>query len=254
MVVTPRRAIAFSPLSSGFVPFPLTPGEDLERSTLGDDSVTLILPHRILIFREGDSQLVEPHPLSVRTVEALTITVTGLTDLGPHPVLQRRRDSVATLEYPRSSPRLVRMAYVGTPMLPRLPKAEGSGSTNGTRSRTRSRDTLAKLEKGRNRASPETLTLLDLVAAIADEADDGRGSRRDDPAPDRDRPGHPGRELPLPRRQPPQGLKRRSSPSAPVSPLERDHHVVDAGRVLRVGQHAAVARELLAPAAVSAST
>ena len=56
VVVTPRRAVAFSPRSSGFVPYPLAPGEDPERSTLGDDSVTLILPHKILIFRAGDSR------------------------------------------------------------------------------------------------------------------------------------------------------------------------------------------------------
>jgi hypothetical protein len=56
VVLTPRRAVAFSPLSSGFVEYPLTPGEVPERSTLGDDSVTLVLPHRVLIFRAGDKQ------------------------------------------------------------------------------------------------------------------------------------------------------------------------------------------------------
>jgi hypothetical protein len=56
VVVTPRRAVAFSPLSNGFIEYPLTPGESPERSTLGDDSVTLILPHRILIFRAGDKR------------------------------------------------------------------------------------------------------------------------------------------------------------------------------------------------------
>ena len=56
VVVTPRQAVAFSPLSNGFVAYPLTPGEDPERSTLGDDSVTLILPHWVLIFRAGDKQ------------------------------------------------------------------------------------------------------------------------------------------------------------------------------------------------------
>ena len=53
-IVTPRRAIGFSPLSNGFVEFVLLPDEDLERSTLSDDSVTLVLPHRILVFRAGD--------------------------------------------------------------------------------------------------------------------------------------------------------------------------------------------------------
>jgi hypothetical protein len=53
-IVTPRRAIAFSPRSNGFVEFTLLPTEDLERSTLADDSITLVLPHRILIFRAGD--------------------------------------------------------------------------------------------------------------------------------------------------------------------------------------------------------
>jgi hypothetical protein len=56
VVVTPRRAIAFSPLSNGFVEYSLTPAENYERATLGDDSVTLILPHRVLIFRAGDRQ------------------------------------------------------------------------------------------------------------------------------------------------------------------------------------------------------
>ena len=53
-IITPRRAIGFSPLSNGFVEFTLLPTEDLERSTLASDSVTLVLPHRILIFRAGD--------------------------------------------------------------------------------------------------------------------------------------------------------------------------------------------------------
>lgn len=53
-IVTPRRAIAFSPLSNGFVEFVLMPAEDLERSTLSDDSITLVFAHRILIFRAGD--------------------------------------------------------------------------------------------------------------------------------------------------------------------------------------------------------
>ena len=52
-IVTPRRAIGFSPLSNGFVEFTLLPGEDVERSTLASDSVTLVLAHRILIFRAG---------------------------------------------------------------------------------------------------------------------------------------------------------------------------------------------------------
>lgn len=53
-VITPRRAIAVSPRSDGFIEFSLTPKEDVERASLGDASVTLVLPHRILIFREGD--------------------------------------------------------------------------------------------------------------------------------------------------------------------------------------------------------
>jgi hypothetical protein len=53
-VITPRRAIAVSPRSAGFIEFDLSPKEDVERASLGDASVTLVLPHRILIFREGD--------------------------------------------------------------------------------------------------------------------------------------------------------------------------------------------------------
>jgi hypothetical protein len=53
VVLTPRRAVAYSALSHGFIPYPLTPNEIPERATIGDDSVTLILPHRILIFRAG---------------------------------------------------------------------------------------------------------------------------------------------------------------------------------------------------------
>ncbi len=55
-IVTPRRAIGFSALSNGFVEFTLLPTEDLERSTVSDDSVTLVLPHRILVFRAGDKR------------------------------------------------------------------------------------------------------------------------------------------------------------------------------------------------------
>jgi hypothetical protein len=47
-------ATAGSPLSQGFIEFSLSPKEDVERASLGDASVTLVLPHRILIFREGD--------------------------------------------------------------------------------------------------------------------------------------------------------------------------------------------------------
>src|SRR5262249_28881966 len=53
-VVTPRRAIGFSSRSSGFVEEPLSPKEDVERASFSDASVTLILPHKILIFRAGD--------------------------------------------------------------------------------------------------------------------------------------------------------------------------------------------------------
>ena len=53
-VITPRRAIAVSPRSQGFIEFSLTPEEDVERASMGDASVTLVLPHRILIFREDD--------------------------------------------------------------------------------------------------------------------------------------------------------------------------------------------------------
>ena len=53
-VITPRRAIAVSPRSAGFIEFSLSPEEDVERASTGDASVTLVLPHRILIFREGD--------------------------------------------------------------------------------------------------------------------------------------------------------------------------------------------------------
>lgn len=53
-VITPRRAIAVSPRSAGFIEFGLGPKEKVERATLGDASVTLVLANRILIFREGD--------------------------------------------------------------------------------------------------------------------------------------------------------------------------------------------------------
>lgn len=53
-VITPRRAIAVSPLSAGFIEFGLGPKESVERASLGDASVTLVLPNRILIFREAD--------------------------------------------------------------------------------------------------------------------------------------------------------------------------------------------------------
>lgn len=55
-VVTPRRAIAFSSRSKGFVEEPLSPEEDVERASISDASVTLVLPHKILIFRAGDSR------------------------------------------------------------------------------------------------------------------------------------------------------------------------------------------------------
>jgi len=53
-VITPRRAIAVSPRSAGFIEFGLGPKEKVERATLGDASVTLVLANRILIFREND--------------------------------------------------------------------------------------------------------------------------------------------------------------------------------------------------------
>jgi hypothetical protein len=55
-VVTPRRAIAFSSRSKGFVEEPLSPEEDVERTSISDASVTLVLPHKILIFRAGDGR------------------------------------------------------------------------------------------------------------------------------------------------------------------------------------------------------
>lgn len=55
-VVTPRRAIGFSSRSSGFVEEPLSPEEDVERASFSDASVTLVLPHKILIFRAGDKR------------------------------------------------------------------------------------------------------------------------------------------------------------------------------------------------------
>lgn len=54
--ITPRRAIGFSPRSGGFVEFPLTPTEVVERSTLSDDSITLILPNRVIVLQAGDKQ------------------------------------------------------------------------------------------------------------------------------------------------------------------------------------------------------
>ncbi len=55
-VVTPRRAIGFSSRSRGFVEEPLGPEEDVESASLSDASVTLVLPHKILIFRAGDNR------------------------------------------------------------------------------------------------------------------------------------------------------------------------------------------------------
>jgi len=54
LVVTPRRAIGFSARSSGFVVTLLSPQEVVERASFGDASITLVLPHKILIFRLGD--------------------------------------------------------------------------------------------------------------------------------------------------------------------------------------------------------
>jgi len=53
-VITPRRAIAFSNRSKGFVEEPLSPLEDVERASISDVSLTLVLPHKILIYRAGD--------------------------------------------------------------------------------------------------------------------------------------------------------------------------------------------------------
>jgi hypothetical protein len=55
-VVTPRRAIGFSSRSKFFVEEPLSPEEDVESTSISDASVTLVLPHKILIFRSGDSR------------------------------------------------------------------------------------------------------------------------------------------------------------------------------------------------------
>jgi hypothetical protein len=54
VLVTPRRAIGFSARSSGFVEVLLSPQEVVESASFGDSSVTLILPHKILILRLGD--------------------------------------------------------------------------------------------------------------------------------------------------------------------------------------------------------
>lgn len=54
VVITPRRAIGFSARSAGFVDQLLTPQEVVERASFGDASITLVLPHKILIFRLGD--------------------------------------------------------------------------------------------------------------------------------------------------------------------------------------------------------
>lgn len=54
LIVTPRRAIGFSARSSGFVQTLLSPQEVVERASFGDASITLVLPHKILIFRLGD--------------------------------------------------------------------------------------------------------------------------------------------------------------------------------------------------------
>ncbi|HXZ85971.1 MAG TPA: hypothetical protein VEI82_10830 [Myxococcota bacterium] len=54
VIITPRRALGFSARSAGFVEIDLSPQETVERASLGDASVTLVLPHKILIFRLGD--------------------------------------------------------------------------------------------------------------------------------------------------------------------------------------------------------
>lgn len=55
-IVTPRRAIGFSALSNFFVEQPLGPFEVVQGVSLSDVSVTLLLPHKVLIFRAGDNR------------------------------------------------------------------------------------------------------------------------------------------------------------------------------------------------------
>ena len=55
-LVTPRRAIAFSSRSSGFVEEELGPADDVESASFSDASVTLVLPSKILIFHAGDNR------------------------------------------------------------------------------------------------------------------------------------------------------------------------------------------------------
>lgn len=55
-IVTPRRAIGFSSLSAGFVEEPLGPNEEVESASISDVTVTLILAHKVLIFRAGDNR------------------------------------------------------------------------------------------------------------------------------------------------------------------------------------------------------
>ena len=54
LIVTPRRAIGFSARSSGFVETLLSPQEVVQGASFGDASITLVLPHKILILRLGD--------------------------------------------------------------------------------------------------------------------------------------------------------------------------------------------------------
>jgi hypothetical protein len=55
-IVTPRRAIGFSSLSAGFVEEPLGPLERVESASFSDVTVTLVLEHKVLIFRAGDNR------------------------------------------------------------------------------------------------------------------------------------------------------------------------------------------------------
>jgi hypothetical protein len=55
-IVTPRRAIAFSSRSLGFIAEPLSPQEDVEEASFSDAAVTLVLAHKVLIFHAGASQ------------------------------------------------------------------------------------------------------------------------------------------------------------------------------------------------------
>lgn len=58
-VITPLRAIAFAPQSSGFISVALTPEERIEQSSSKPSTLTLTTSRRILIFQSGSRRWIE---------------------------------------------------------------------------------------------------------------------------------------------------------------------------------------------------